>query len=48
MRKIGVPITIRVDTQTLAKAQSIAALREIPLRSLLRHVIESYFVKRWK
>jgi predicted DNA binding CopG/RHH family protein len=40
MRKIGTPVTIRVDEATLeiAKARAIALGK--PLRSLLREIIE--------
>ncbi len=40
MRRIGVPITIRVDDATLEIAKKRALALGKPLRSLLREIIE--------
>ena len=40
MRKIGTPVTIRVDEATLAIAKKRADELKKPLRSLLREIIE--------
>jgi hypothetical protein len=40
MRKIGTPVTIRVDEATLAIARKRALALNKPLRSLLREIIE--------
>ena len=40
MRKIGTPVTIRVNEDTLAIARKRALALNKPLRSLLREIIE--------
>jgi hypothetical protein len=40
MRKIGTPVTIRVNEDTLAIAHKRALALNKPLRSLLREIIE--------
>lgn len=40
MRKIGVPVTIRVNEETLEIARKRAEALKKPLRSMLREIIE--------
>jgi hypothetical protein len=43
MRKIGTPITIRIDDDVLALVRREAACLKKPLRSFLRELIESNY-----
>jgi AICAR transformylase/IMP cyclohydrolase PurH len=43
MRKIGIPVTIRIDETILAATRKIAVSRSKPLRTLLREIIEEWF-----
>ena len=45
MRKIGTPITIRVDEKTLVIAERLAVEQGKPLRTLLREIIEDVLRK---
>ena len=40
MRKIGIPVTIRVNESDLAIARRLAMTQKKPLRTLLREIIE--------
>jgi len=40
MRKIGIPVTIRVNEDTLVIAERLAKKKKKPLRTLLREIIE--------
>ncbi len=41
MRKVGTPVTIRVDEAHLEIAKRLALQQKKPLRTLLREIIES-------
>lgn len=43
MRKIGIPVTIRVNEATLAIAGKRALKKKKTLRGLLREIIEAHF-----
>lgn len=43
MRRIGTPITIRVDDEVLKLAQREAKIKKTPLRTYLRELIEQNF-----
>jgi len=40
MRKIGTPVTIRVNESDLAIARKLAMKQKKPLRTLLREIVE--------
>lgn len=40
MKKIGPPITIRIDDDALAIARRLAEKQKKPLRTLLREIVE--------
>lgn len=45
MRRIGVPVTIRITDDVLAQARTESERIHKPLRTLLREIIEQWFKK---
>lgn len=46
MRKVGIPVTIRVDENTLDKGRRQAVCAQKPLRTYLREIVERTILRK--